>query len=98
MIKPGSALYRADEEIINNLFSTQQPNKHHITDAARLFLRYRDTTHLNLVTDLLRACNHWDMSINAVTEQAKEIWSSGWRPGHLTEDVSIGSGADGNDS
>ena len=98
MIKTDSALYRADEEIINNLFSTEEPSKHQITDAARLFSRYRDTTHLNLVTDLLRVCNKWDMSINTVQEQAKEIWNSGWRPGNLTEDVSIGSGADGNDS
>jgi hypothetical protein len=94
MIKTDSALYRADEEIINSLFSTEEPSNHHITDAARLFIRYRDTTHLNLLNDLLRVCNKWDRSMNTVQEQAKEIWNSGWRPGDASESVSVGSGAD----
>ena len=98
MIKPDSALYRWDSEIIHRLLHTSEPNTTEITDAARLFCRYRDTTHLDLVTDISRAVARWGLSIDEVNAKAKAIWQSGWRPGEFTANVSVGSGADGNDS
>ena len=98
-IPQNSALYRNDRLLIDRLLSHQgEPLPSHVTDAARLFIRYRDTTHLDLVTDLLHACDRWDMSINTVQERAKEIWTSGWRPGGYSAAVTVGSGADQDDS
>ena len=98
MIKPDSALYRWDSEIIQRLLHAAEPSNTEITDAARLLSRYRDTTHLDLVTDISRAVNRWGLSIEEVNQQAKAIWQSGWRPGPVVADVSVGSGADANDS
>ena len=98
-IPQNSALYQNDRHLVDRLLSHQgDPSPSQITDAARLFIRYRDTTHLDLVTDLLHACDRWDMSINAVQERAKEIWTSGWRPGGYSAAVTVGSGADQDDS
>ena len=94
LIPQDSALYRNDRELIDRMLNHPgEPKPSHITDAARLFIRYRDTTHLDLITDLLHACDQWDMSINTVQERAKEIWTSGWRPGGYSA-VTVGSGAE----
>ena len=74
MIKPDSALYRWDQEIINRLLHATEPDNTQITDAARLFCRYRDTTHLDLVTDIGRAAHHWGMTIETVVAEAR-IWT-----------------------
>ena len=96
MIKPDSALYRWDREIIHRLLHAQAPGTTEIPDAARLLCRYRDTTHLDLVTDIGRAITKWGLSIEEVNAKAKAIWQSGYRPGEFSN-VSVGSGAD-NDS
>lgn len=94
MIKPDSALYRWDREIIARLLHVEQPSNDDFTNASRLYCRYRDTTNLDLVTDILRAASHWGLSIQDVNARSKAIWKSGWRPGGIDNVVSIGSGAD----
>ena len=94
MIKPDSALYRWDKGIIERLLYASEPDTTQLTDAARLFCRYRDTTHLDLVTDINRAAQRWGMTMETVLTEARAIWTSGWRPGDASESVSVGSGAD----
>ena len=97
MIKQDSALYRWDREIIDRLLHISEPSSTDYTDAARLFCRYRDTTHLDLVTDISRAASKWDMSMEELNAKANTIWESGWRPGGYSS-VTVGSGADANDT
>jgi len=93
MIKADSALYRTDRDIIVRLLHLSDPTPGDYTDAARLFHRYRDTTHQDLVADINRAASKWDMSMDQLNAKAKTIWQSGWRPGNFIQ-VSVGSGAD----
>ena len=94
MITTESALYRNDRQVIDALLETSgEPSPTNITDAARLLSRYQDTTHLDLVTDLIKAMGNWGYSVTDTNAKAKEIWTSGWRPGGHSA-VTVGSGAD----
>ena len=94
MIPTNSALYQHDREIIDRLLKTSaEPTPTQITDAARLLSRYQSTTHLDLVTDLIKAMGNWGYTVTDTNNKAKEIWTSGWRPGGHSA-VTVGSGAD----
>lgn len=94
MIPTNSALYSHDRELIDSLLKVpSDPTPTHITDAARLLSRYQGTTHLDLVTDLIKAMGNWGYTVTDTNTKAKEIWTSGWRPGGHSA-VTVGSGAE----
>ena len=94
-----SALYQNDRLLVDRLLSHQgEPSPSQITDAARLLSRYQDTTHLDLVTDIAKAISHWGSTPADNNQKAKAIWESGWRPGGYSAAVTVGSGADQDDS
>ncbi len=94
MIPENSALYQHDRELINELLQHQgEPLPRHITDAARLLSRYQDTRHADLTQDLIKAMANWGFTVTDANNKAREIWTSGWRPGGYSA-VTVGSGAD----
>ena len=67
-------------------------SKQDIVDLARLLNRY-NATNDNLKDIIIAYLHEHDKTPEQLQIKSREIWQSGWRPGHLDE-AEVGSGAD----
>lgn len=87
-------LYGKDRITVDRLLVAASPSKQDVTDAARLYTRYRGFPgHPDIAQDIGRSAKRWGFASSAeLNARARTIWESGFRPGLSTEEV--GSGAD----
>ncbi|TCD58646.1 hypothetical protein CWE17_06105 [Synechococcus sp. BS56D] len=83
-----------DRDVVDRLLSREQPADQDIVDLARLLLRYEEFPGADgLRDDLTRAMGLWGLNRESLNSRARELWSSGFRPGQERE-VAVGSGFD----
>lgn len=88
-------LYDQDRPIVDQLLRTARPGKAHITDCARLLMRYIGYPGAaDIQEDLSRVLVNWRMEADDLYASSRAIWASGYRPD--LDDAEIGSGADVN--
>ena len=87
-------LYKQDRELIDGLLQQETPDEHALTTAGRLFVRYSGFPGAaDLKADLSACLRKWHMSKDELNSKCMEIWHSGYRPGQVDEELSVGSGA-----
>lgn len=91
-------MYSTDRPIVDRFMAKpiSELSNEDVTDAARLLLRYDNFPGCKDIRgDILLALDKWGKTPEQLHVKAREIWQSGWRPGHLSQDE-VGSGADVN--
>ena len=87
-------LYKTDRELIDALLAQSKPDDHAITTAGRLFVRYTGFPGAKDIKADLDAClTQWGMDRNELNSRCMKIWHSGYRPGRIDDELSVGSGA-----
>ena len=87
-------LYAQDRALVDEILAQDQPNDHAITTAGRLFVRYNGFPGAKDIKADLDAClKKWGMDRNELNSRCMKIWHSGYRPGQIEEELSVGSGA-----
>lgn len=88
-------LYQQDRALINIMLAKPQPDEDALTTAGRLFLRYGGFPGAyDLKSDLSKCLDQWGMTRDELNTQCFKIWNSGWRPGQVVAELTVGSGAD----
>ena len=87
-------LYKIDRELIDGLLCQDEPDDHAITTAGRLFVRYNGFPGAkDIKADLDECLIKWGMDRSELNSRCMKIWHSGYRPGQIQEELSVGSGA-----
>ena len=88
-------LYQCDRAIVDTLLVQKSPDSLSLTNAGRLFIRYNGFPGAyDIKRDLLACLEKWGMTTDELNSACRTVWGSGWRPGHATDELSVGSGAD----
>jgi len=87
-------LHGQDRTIVDRLLASTVPSDIDLIDCARLMIRYRGFPGApDIKADITAAMQRWGLTPQAVVDQARSLWSTGWRPLSLEEN-DVGSGAD----
>ena len=87
-----------DRHTVDRLLACERPGDQDITDLARLFMRYETFPGAeSLRNDLDRVLTFWSINRDELNRRARELWSSGFRPGQSGADE-VGSGFDAQQS
>ena len=91
------ALCSTDLALVRALLQEDNPNMESLSVAGRLFVRYsgvaKDSPAAEIYEGLLECLHKWDMSRDELNAACFKLWQSGWRPGQLDEELTVGSGA-----
>jgi hypothetical protein len=87
------AVRRADQQRLDQL-QQQGLSDQGLTDCCRLVIRYENTPAHALAEQALAILSGWGLERRAAFRQARKLWFSGFRPGAISEELQVGSGAD----
>ena len=90
-------LYRTDRDHLDRMLAKESPSDSDIVDLARLFIRYSGFPGaVDLQEDMKKILNLWNMNLENLNLKAKDLWTSGFRPGNSSS-ADVGSGFDTSD-
>lgn len=72
----------------------RQPTNEDLTTVGWLTSRYdQETPHTDIRTDIDVLLQLWELDISQLYQKTRAIWASGWRPGGIEAEITVGSGA-----
>tara|TARA_Y100000589_G_scaffold302555_1_gene314217 strand:- start:1981 stop:2289 length:309 start_codon:yes stop_codon:yes gene_type:complete len=90
-----AALYDQDLALVSEINAHQSPSDDDITTIGRLFMRYQGSAggeELKLL--ISRTVEQWGMDRQSILDRSKQLWQTGYRPGRVQDEITVGSGAD----
>ena len=89
------ALYDQDLALVREINTHKAPNDDDITTMGRLFMRYQGSAGGEELKQLIsKTVEQWGMDRQGILDHSKQLWQSGYRPGQVHEEITVGSGAD----
>lgn len=90
-----AALFSQDLALVKDLATRTEPTDQDITTAGRLFIRYNGLPgNDDLKQTLSAAVASWGLTKADINARCFKLWNSGYRPGEMSDEVTVGSGAD----
>ena len=87
-------LLGTDRDLIERLLACETPSEAELTELARLLIRYEGFPGADdLQQDMQRLLNLWSLTRDELNNQARALWTRGFRPGAAASDA-VGSGFD----
>ena len=87
-------LHGTDRDLIDRLLACEAPGDSELTELARLLIRYEGFPGADdLQQDMQRLLTLWSLSRDELNNQARALWTRGFRPGAAASDA-VGSGFD----
>lgn len=83
--------------LLRAVLQDDKRTKESLTVVGRLFSRYtgvaKDSSAAKILEGLHECLHRWGMTRSELNTACFEIWNSGWRPGQLEDELTVGSGA-----
>ena len=86
-----------DLATVRDMLQDEEPNMESLVNVGGLLIRYSGVSKESAATEILAGLNQcldkWEMTRSELNTACFKIWNSGYRPGSLEEELTVGSGA-----